>query len=151
MPGLEGDLYRVGLAGGDPRFSAIFSITPSDPFASVPSMTSFMSAIVWSKLLLRLLGAVRPVVPKENRRPCPGFQVAPSSGDPGLIGEPKGDSPRPGDSFGLDNIGGVLSDGLPGPPVRKGDAGASSSASISSGGSRSLVMSARRLWFGKTN
>ena len=61
------------------------------------------------------------------------------------MGEPRGDSPNPGDSFGLDNIGGVLSEGLPGPLVRKGEAGASSSASMSSGGSRSLVMSARRL------
>ena len=54
--------------------------------------------------------------------------------------------PKAGDSFGLDNIGGVLSDGLPGPLVRNGDAGASSSASMSSGGNRSLVISARRLW-----
>ena len=53
--------------------------------------------------------------------------------------------PKAGDSFGLDNIGGVLSDGLPGPLVRNGDAGASSSASMSSGGNRSLVISARRL------
>ena len=62
-------LDRVGLAGGDPRVSAILSTLGSFPFASVPSITSFIMAIVWSKLRLRLLGAVPRVVPKENRRP----------------------------------------------------------------------------------
>lgn len=63
------------------------------------------------------------------------------------MGVPNGESLiMPGDSAGLDSMEGLLSTELA-PPlvVRNGEAGASSSASMSSGGNRSLVISARRL------
>lgn len=61
------------------------------------------------------------------------------------MGEPRGDiSCRAGDSCGDAKRGGVPSEGVAG-LLRRGDAGASSSASMSSGGRRSFVISALRL------
>lgn len=118
------------------------------------------------------------MVPSENRRPCPGFQVGAaavgdsSTGDPRANGEPipRGDSAVPGvtgsladagltaeDAWanGLMSAGGVSADcpSSIGEPsmlgdeglLLRGDAGASSSASINSGGKRSFVISAFRL------
>ncbi len=75
--------------------SAMRSIEESLLRASLPSTTSRIMCIVWSRLLLLLEGDPL-VVPREVRRPCPGFHGTPSRGEVGL---PM--SPRLGDSRGL--------------------------------------------------